>query len=84
MERIQFVPSVDEIMEVALPHLEEAEDDKGKFQRVVPESYKYVTTDFTADPSTFGVMPLDVKRNLVAVVGKESHNEKAILFGFLG
>jgi len=57
--------------------LEEAEDDDGTYQRVVPESYRYVTTDFTADPSTFGVVPQDVKRNIVSTVGKELSNEKA-------
>ena len=57
--------------------LEEAEDDDGTYQRVIPESYRYVTTDFTADPSTFGVVPQDVKRNIVSTVGKELSNEKA-------
>lgn len=52
--------------------LEEAEDESGnKYQRVVPESYKYVTTDFTADPSTFGVAPMDVRYNVVKTVQKE-------------
>jgi len=57
--------------------LEEAEDDEGTYQRVIPESYRYVTTDFTADPSTFGVVPQDIKRNIVSAVGKELSNEKA-------
>ena len=57
--------------------LEEAEDDDGTYQRVIPESYRYVTTDFTADPSTFGVVPQDVKRNIVSTIGKEYHNESA-------
>ncbi len=35
--------------------LEEALDEDGSgYQRVVPESYRFVTIDFTADPSTFG------------------------------
>lgn len=45
--------------------LEEVKNGDEKIYRVVPESYHYVTTDFTADPSTFGSAPLDVKRNIV-------------------
>ena len=56
--------------------LEEAEDDEGTFQRVIPESYRYVTTDFTADPSTFGSIPHDIQRNVVSKVEKELKNEK--------
>jgi len=57
--------------------LEEAEDDEGNaYQRVIPESYKYVTTDFTADPSTFGSIPYDIQRNVVSKVEKELKNEK--------
>jgi hypothetical protein len=51
--------------------LEECEDDQGKFQKVISEKYKYVTTDFTADPSTYDVMPLNVKRNVVSETKKE-------------
>ncbi|MHA1883078.1 MAG: hypothetical protein ACTSUO_08540 [Candidatus Thorarchaeota archaeon] len=51
--------------------LEEKEDDKGKFHRVIPESYKYITTDFTADPSTFGVVPQEIKRNIASDIKKE-------------
>lgn len=51
--------------------LEEAEDDRGKFSRVVPEAYQYKTTDFTADPSTFNVAPLNVKRNVKETVERE-------------
>ena len=50
--------------------LEEAEDDEGSYQKVVAESYKYITTDFTADPSTFGSVPHDIKRNVVSEVKK--------------
>jgi len=58
--------------------LEEAEDDKrGKFSRVIPESYKYITTDFTADPSTFGVLPIDVKRNVLPTIQAEMENKNA-------
>ena len=56
--------------------LEEAEDDTGSYQRVIPESYNYVTTDFTADPSTFGTVPVDVKRNIVSEVSKELQDKK--------
>lgn len=46
--------------------LEEVDPDtKKKFHRVLAEKYKYITTDFTADPSTFGTIPIDVKRNVV-------------------
>jgi hypothetical protein len=51
--------------------LQEVEMEEGKkVQRVVPEAYKYITTDFTADPSTFGVMPIEVKRNVVTELKK--------------
>jgi len=56
--------------------LEEAEDDDGAYQRVIPESYKYVTTDFTADPSTFGSVPHNMQRNVVSEVERELKNEK--------
>lgn len=50
--------------------LEEALDEAGnKFQRVVPESYRFVTIDFTADPSTFGSeLPLAVERDVANVI----------------
>jgi len=51
--------------------LEEAEDDRGKFHRVVPEAYQYKTTDFTADPSTFNVAPMNVRRNVKETVERE-------------
>ncbi|MHA2265467.1 MAG: hypothetical protein ACXAEN_24015, partial [Candidatus Thorarchaeota archaeon] len=57
--------------------LEESEDDEGAFSRVVPESYRYITTDFTADPSTYDVLPQDVKRNVVSAVQTEMVNESA-------
>jgi len=50
--------------------LEEAEDEEGPYSRVVPEKYRYTTTDFTADPSTFNVVPVEVKRNLVSEIKK--------------
>lgn len=57
--------------------LEESEDDEGTFSRVIPESYRYITTDFTADPSTFDVLPIDVKRNVVSSVRAEMENKDA-------
>ena len=50
--------------------LEEAMDESGgKYQRVIPESYRFVTIDFTADPSSFGSeMPLSVEHNLTNVI----------------
>jgi len=55
--------------------LEEAEDNEGKFSRVIPESYKYITTDFTADPSTFGAIPIDVRQNVESRIKAELKNE---------
>lgn len=63
--------------------LEEAVDEDGeKFHRVVPKSYRYVTTDFTADPSTFGVMAVDVKRNIITAArsAAESKNIGEVRF----
>jgi len=57
--------------------LEESEDDQGKFSRVVPEAYRYITTDFTADPSTFNVLPQDIQKNVVSTVQNEMQNKKA-------
>lgn len=50
--------------------LEETLDEAGnKFQRVVPESYRFVTIDFTADPSTFGSeLPIAVERDVTKVI----------------
>jgi len=55
--------------------LYEAEDKDGKFMSVVPDKYRYTTTDFTADPSTFGVYPETLERSLVPLIkqGIESH-----------
>jgi len=52
-------------------------DTKKKFHRVVAEKYKYITTDFTADPSTFGTMPIEVKRNVVESIKTAALCEKA-------
>jgi hypothetical protein len=58
--------------------LEEAQDDEGNsYKRVVPESYRYITTDATADPSTFNVLPTDVRRNVASSVRAEMENKKA-------
>jgi len=57
--------------------LEESEDDQGKFSRVIPESYRYITTDFTADPSTFNVLPMDIKKNVASSVRAEMENKNA-------
>lgn len=37
----------------------------GKYRYVVPESYRYITTDFTADASTFDSAPESVLREVV-------------------
>lgn len=53
-----------------------------KCQKVVAETYRYVTTDFTADPSTFGVTPQNIEHNMKETVsalikeGKMTLNEK--------
>jgi DNA-directed RNA polymerase subunit RPC12/RpoP len=57
--------------------LEEAERDGKKFQRVIPESFKYVTTDFTADPSTLGTVPMQLEKNLVREI-KEAVEHKGV------
>lgn len=57
--------------------IEEAESDEGPYHRIVPESYNYYATDFTADPSTFGTVPIDVKRNVVSSVAREATNKEA-------
>ncbi len=50
--------------------LEEVKVKDGKsYQRVVPESYRYVTTDFTADPSTYGTKPISLIRELKEELG---------------
>jgi len=50
--------------------LEEAVDESGsKYSRVVPESYRFVTVDFTADPSSYGSeLPLTVERDVVSII----------------
>jgi len=44
---------------------EEIDEEGNKYYDVVPEAYRFVTVDFTADPSTFEVLPERVDRNLV-------------------
>jgi len=41
------------------------EDTGDKYFRVIPENYEYITTDFTATPSTFGVAPVELERKVV-------------------
>ena len=50
---------------------------KKKFHRVIAEKYKYITTDFTADPSTFGTKPMEVRRNVVESIKSAVLCEKA-------
>lgn len=55
----------------------EEKDEKGKkYFRVIPESYHYVTTDFTADPSTYGTVPLSLEKRLVTEVMDGVHNKE--------
>lgn len=58
--------------------LEEAIDEAGqKYSRVVPESYRFVTVDFTADPSNFGSeLPMTVQRNVTNAIKAGLDNEK--------
>lgn len=53
------------------------ETTKQKYQRVIAEKYKYITTDFTADPSTFGAVPIEVKRNVVTEIKAAMGSDKA-------
>lgn len=58
--------------------LEDFELEEGKTcQRVVPESYRYVTTDFTADPSTFNVAPVALQRNVIPTLQREMKSAEA-------
>lgn len=41
--------------------LKECEHDGKKVFEVVSDTYKYITTDFTADPSTYGALPEQVE-----------------------
>ncbi len=52
------------------------EADGSRFYRVIPESYKYVTTDWTADPSTYGSFPESVERDLVSIVKSGLESKK--------
>lgn len=57
--------------------LEEKEGEDGeKYQNVVPEAYGYVTTDYTADPSTFNVAPVSIESTLVKDVVKAVHEKE--------
>ena len=44
--------------------------------RVVPESYKFVTVDWTADPSTYGAFPESVERDLTKIVKSAWESKK--------
>jgi len=48
--------------------IDEADGKKKKCQKVVSDTYHFVTTDFTADPSTDGVEPQKIERNVVETV----------------
>jgi hypothetical protein len=52
--------------------LEEAieEGTGNKYFRVVPEAYKFVTVDWTADPSTYGSFPESVEMDLTKTTEK--------------
>ena len=46
-----------------------SESSGSSYDRVIPDKYKYITTDFTADPSTFGTVPAKMQHNVVEAVG---------------
>jgi len=58
--------------------LEECMDEDGSsYSRVVPEAYRFITVDFTADPSSYGSeLPLEVQRGVTKVVKEDLDNEK--------
>jgi hypothetical protein len=57
--------------------LEESRDNEGKvFYRVVPDTYRYITTDFTADPSTFNSYPENIQLAVVEQVKRELNESK--------
>jgi len=53
--------------------LEEKIDEESgdKFYRVIPEAYKFITVDFTGDPSTLNALPEDVQHNIVTVTKEQ-------------
>jgi len=54
--------------------LEEATDEKGeKYLNVLSEPYNYITTDFTADPSTIDPYPEDVQMRMVDCISKDQN-----------
>ena len=62
----------------------EIEEGEGKepkqCQRVLPDSYHFQTTDFTADPSTRDTVPLNVESKLLTTVGKLAKEGKMTLY----
>src|ERR1019366_9370192 len=63
--------------------LEEAIEEKTgtRYQRVIPEKYKFITLDFTGDPSTIGSYPQEIQDNVQRIVreGLASHKmDKAV------
>jgi len=49
--------------------IEEAVDESGdKYNRIIPEKFEYVTTDFTADPSTINPYPVAVQKAVVSQI----------------
>ena len=55
---------------------EVSEGEADKYYRVVPNAYKFVTVDFTADPSTYGVVPENVEREMVGIVKNGLESKK--------
>jgi len=56
--------------------LEEANDDQGSYMRVLPGPYNYITTDFTADPSTIKPYPESVQVAVVSEIKAGLEHEK--------
>jgi len=57
--------------------LEEMTEGEDKFSRVIPESYRFVTIDFTADPSTYGSeIPIKVERDVAKIIKQGLDSER--------
>ena len=57
--------------------LEEVTEGEEKYYKVIPDSYRYITTDFTADPSTEQPYPTKVERAVVTEI-KSALDDKKI------
>jgi type I site-specific restriction endonuclease len=51
--------------------LQERTDESGSYQWVIPDKYRFITLDCTADPSTFGAYPKDIQDNVARAVAEQ-------------